>query len=81
MRVFGLFSGIGGFELALRRSGMQCVGLCEIDPFARKVLATRFPGVPLFDYVIRLKFSRPDSLARTSVKLAPKSGLKGKDQD
>jgi DNA (cytosine-5)-methyltransferase 1 len=51
MKVLGLFSGIGGFELAFSRHDMQCVGLCEIDPLAKVVLAERFPGVPLFDDV------------------------------
>jgi DNA (cytosine-5)-methyltransferase 1 len=48
MKVMGLFSGIGGFELAFSRSGAECVGLCEIDPIAQAVLADRFPNVPLY---------------------------------
>lgn len=44
----GLFSGIGGFELAFARHGAECVGLCEIDEVARAVLTARFPDVPLY---------------------------------
>ena len=49
MRVLDLFSGIGGFSLGLQRAGMQTVAFCEIDPFCRRVLEKRFPGVPIFD--------------------------------
>lgn len=42
MRVAGLFSGIGGFELGLSRTGHTTELLCESDPGARAVLARRF---------------------------------------
>lgn len=48
MRVLDLFSGIGGFSMGLQRAGMQTVAFCEIDPFCRRVLEKRFPGVPIF---------------------------------
>lgn len=44
MRVLDLFSGIGGFSLGLERAGMRTVAFCEIDPYARKVLAKHWPG-------------------------------------
>ncbi|WP_114594857.1 DNA cytosine methyltransferase [Euzebya pacifica] len=44
----GLFSGIGGFELAWRRQGGRVAWMCEIDPDARAVLRRRFPGVPIY---------------------------------
>lgn len=34
---FDLFSGIGGFRLAMEREGFKCVGSCEIDRYARQV--------------------------------------------
>lgn len=46
-RVVGLFAGIGGMELGLARAGFAASLLCEIDPAARAVLSTRFPGVPV----------------------------------
>ena len=49
MRVLDLFSGIGGFSLGLERAGMQTVAFCEIDPFARAVLAQHWPEVPCHD--------------------------------
>ena len=47
MKYISWFSGIGGFDLALNRSGMTCVGACEINPFARRVYEARF-GNPWF---------------------------------
>jgi DNA (cytosine-5)-methyltransferase 1 len=51
LRVLDLFSGIGGFSLGFERAGMQTVGFCEIDPYARAVLAKHWPGVPCHDDV------------------------------
>jgi DNA (cytosine-5)-methyltransferase 1 len=45
--VAGLFAGIGGIELGLRRAGHESRLLCELDPGASAVLADRFPGVEL----------------------------------
>jgi DNA (cytosine-5)-methyltransferase 1 len=47
LRVAGLFAGVGGIELGLRRAGHESALLCELDPGASAVLAARFPGVPL----------------------------------
>ena len=41
----GLFAGIGGIELGLKRAGHTTALLCEIDPAARAVLKARFDGV------------------------------------
>ncbi len=40
-----LFSGIAGIDLGLERAGMECRWQVEIDPFATKVLAERWPNV------------------------------------
>jgi DNA (cytosine-5)-methyltransferase 1 len=47
MRVAGLFSGIGGFELAFARAGFETVLLAESDPAPAAVLRERFPDVDL----------------------------------
>ena len=43
----GLFAGVGGIELGLRRAGHETAMLCENDAGASAVLAARFPDVPL----------------------------------
>ena len=48
MKLGGLFSGIGGFELAWTRLGGEVAWMCEWDKNARKVLESRFPGVPIY---------------------------------
>ncbi len=49
-----LFAGIGGFDLALERAGVNVVAACEIDPDARAVLARHFPRTKLFTDVREL---------------------------
>jgi DNA (cytosine-5)-methyltransferase 1 len=58
MNVLDLFSGIGGFSLGLERSGMRTVAFCEIEPFARRVLACHWPQVPCYDDVRTLTAAR-----------------------
>lgn len=43
--VGSLFAGIGGFDLGLERAGFEVRWQVEIDPFCRKVLDKRWPGV------------------------------------
>lgn len=49
MKAFSLFSGIGGFDLALKRNGVELVGACEIDRYARSVYGKHFSGVPIHE--------------------------------
>ena len=42
-----LFSGIGGFGLAARWAGIKTIQFVEYEPYAQKVLAKNFPGVPI----------------------------------
>lgn len=54
LRVVGLFSGVGGFELGFERAGHHSVHLCEIDEGARGVLERQFPGIETSSDVRRL---------------------------
>lgn len=54
LRTVGLFSGIGGIELGLARSGHEALLLCENEPGARAVLAHRFPDLEVHDDVCTL---------------------------
>lgn len=49
MKAFSLFSGIGGFDLALQRQDIEMVGACEIDKYARSVYQRQFPGVRVWN--------------------------------
>jgi len=54
MKVFSLFSGIGGFDLALTRKGHSIVGACEIDSHARSIYRKHFPDVPLWEDAVKI---------------------------
>ncbi len=60
-RMVGLFAGIGGLELGLSAHGWQTALLCEIDPGARAVLASRFPHAELHTDITRLRALPPDT--------------------
>jgi DNA (cytosine-5)-methyltransferase 1 len=60
LRVLDLFSGQGGFSLGLERTGgFETSAFCEIEPYAQKVLAKHWPGVPCYDDVTTLKLIGP----------------------
>ncbi|KKN75433.1 hypothetical protein LCGC14_0380540 [marine sediment metagenome] len=46
MKWFSLFSGIGGFDLALQNTGQEIVGACEIDKYARETYKKNFGRYP-----------------------------------
>ena len=49
-----LFAGVGGFDLAMQRNGINVVAAVEIDDKARAVLARRFPDTQLFPDVTKV---------------------------
>ena len=51
MKYGSLFTGIGGFDLALDRCGMECAWQVEINKWRRKVLEKHWPDVERFEDV------------------------------
>ena len=64
-RFVSLFTGIGAEALGLEAAGMTPVAFAEVDPFASKVLAERWPEVPNLGDVAEVDWSayRADVLA------------------
>jgi DNA (cytosine-5)-methyltransferase 1 len=61
LRVIDMFAGIGGFSLGLHRTGgFETVAFAEVDPYASRVLAKRFPGVPNIGDVTTAEFPDAD---------------------
>ena len=61
-RVLSLFSGIGGWDLGLERSGgFRTVRFCEIDPFCQRILAKHWPDVPCHDDVTTMQFQEGEA--------------------
>lgn len=57
LRVLDLFSGAGMFSLGLERTGkFESVAFCDINPFARSVLASHWNGVPIYEDVTTADF-------------------------
>lgn len=49
LKIGSVFSGIGGIDKGLEDAGVGRVAWqCEVDPYARSVLAERWPGLPLY---------------------------------
>lgn len=61
MKCLSLFSGIGGFDLALMNQGHTIVGACEIDENTRQVYRRHFPGVKIYEDATKIKpYNLPD---------------------
>lgn len=62
LKVLSLFSGIGGWDLGLERTGgFETVRFCEIDPHARAVLEEHWPGAPCHDDVETMPFEEGEA--------------------
>ena len=84
MSVTGLFTGIGGFELAFKQAGFESKLLVELDPDASTVLRSRFPQAKVLSNVLDLSAIPGDTTILTcgfpcqNLSMAgDKSGIKG----
>jgi DNA-cytosine methyltransferase len=68
MRFIDWFAGIGGFHLAFKRAGHECVGACEIEEFPRDVYTARF-GAPDW-FPPDIKEIDPDEVPEAEIWLA-----------
>ena len=55
LNVAGIFSGIGGFELAFHTMGAPSILVCESDPAAQRILEAHFPHSVLIPDIRDLK--------------------------
>jgi DNA (cytosine-5)-methyltransferase 1 len=55
LRAVSLFAGIGGFDLALSRAGVEVVAMVEIDKACQSVLKRHFPNAQGFTDVTKVK--------------------------
>ena len=55
MNHLDLFSGIGGFALALEKVGFKTVGFCEVDPYCRLLLQKHWKGVTIHHDIKKLE--------------------------
>jgi DNA (cytosine-5)-methyltransferase 1 len=54
MKCLSLFSGIGGFDIALEKQNHTIIGACEIDQYARSVYARHFPNIKIYEDATRI---------------------------
>ena len=55
LTVGSLFSGVGGLDLGLERTGMEIRWQVEVDPFCRAVLQKHWPNVPKYGDIRELR--------------------------
>lgn len=58
MRVGSLFSGAGCGDLGLEWAGFEHAWFCEVAPYARKILALRWPGKPIYEDIREVDFTK-----------------------
>lgn len=63
MKQVSLFAGVGAFELAGQRNGVETVLSCELDKYAANVLRYRFPKSEVFNDDVR-KLRGADVISR-----------------
>ncbi len=68
------FSGVGGLDLGFEKAGIRTVSVSEIDPFARAVLASRFPDVPQLGDIVALADHELSSVVQQTADVLQRRG-------
>src|SRR5210317_1820802 len=55
MNHLDLFSGIGGFSIALEKVGFKTVAFCEREPYCKLLLQKHWKGVKIYDDIKTIK--------------------------
>lgn len=58
LKVYDMFSGIGGFALGFQREGFEVAAFAEIEKYPSKVIAQNFPSVPNYGDVTKIKYEQ-----------------------
>ena len=74
LRHASFFSGVGGLDLGFERAGIRTVSVSEIDPFARSVLASRFPGVQQLGDIVALADHELSSVVQQTADVLQRRG-------
>lgn len=53
LKVFSIFTGVGGFELGLDKENFDIIGLCENNKFKQSVLRYHFEDIPILDNILK----------------------------
>ncbi len=57
LKVYDMFSGIGGFSLAFQQAGYDIIAQAEIDKYPSQVLKKNFPNIPNYGDVTKVTYA------------------------
>ncbi|NBQ16755.1 hypothetical protein EBU24_00365 [bacterium] len=58
LKVYDMFSGIGGFALGFQKEGFEIAAFAELDKYPSEVLAKNFPSIPNYGDVTKIKYEK-----------------------
>ena len=58
LKVYDMFSGIGGFALGFQKEGFEISAFAELDEYPSEVLAKNFPNIPNYGDVTKVKYEK-----------------------
>ena len=58
LKVYDMFSGIGGFALGFQKEGFEVTAFAEVDKYPSQVLVKNFPNIPNYGDVTKIKYEK-----------------------